>query len=233
MNDRVIGAPRRRRPAKSGVVLSRELIVETAIRLLSHHGADALSVRRLGAALGADPSSLYRYFRNTDELVLAIADELIRHAMEGFRPSGDWRESLRELGRRLYATYQRHPEAARLSAARVTRRPSEIRAVEVGLGILRAAGFGPEQAARHYHSFIDMSLGFAALEAAARTLPEPAATADEDAWRSTYAKLPAEEYPNIAACADALAATMIGSAYAGALELLLDGMAAQLPRPVR
>ena len=79
MSERVVppAARQRRRPTKQGVVLSEELIVETALRLIEEHGADALSVRRLGRALGADPSSLYRYFRHTDDLMLAIADELI------------------------------------------------------------------------------------------------------------------------------------------------------------
>src|ERR1044072_3612944 len=79
MSERVVppAARQRRRPTKPGVVLSEELIVDTALRLIEEHGADALSVRRLGRALGADPSSLYRYFRHTDHPMLAIADELI------------------------------------------------------------------------------------------------------------------------------------------------------------
>jgi AcrR family transcriptional regulator len=228
-SERVIGAQRRRRPTKTGTVLSHELIVQTAIRLLGQHGTDALTVRRLGTALGADPSSLYRYFRNTDDLVLAIADELIGRAIEGLRPSGNWRDDLRHVGHRLHATYLAHPQVAVLSAARVTRRPNEVRGVEIGLGILRSAGFTPEQAARHYHSFIDLSLGFAALDAAASALPSTYADADQDAWRFTYARLPSDEYPHITACADALAATMATSAYPAALDLLLDGIAAQLP----
>lgn len=227
--ERVIDARRRRRPTKTGTVLSHELIVHTAIRLLSQHGTDALTVRRLGTALGADPSSLYRYFRNTDDLILAIADELIGRGLEGFQPSQDWRDSLRDFGHRLHATYLAHPQAALLSAARVTRRPNEVRGVEIGLGILRSAGFTPEQAARHYHSFIDLSLGFAALDAAASALPHASAAADHEAWQSTYARLPADGYPHITACAGALAATMATSAYPATLELLLNAIAAQLP----
>lgn len=90
MNDRVVppAARRRRRPTKTGVVLSEELIVETALRLLKEHGADALTVRRLGLALGADPSALYRYFRDTDDLLLAIADELIGRTLRAWHPTG-------------------------------------------------------------------------------------------------------------------------------------------------
>ena len=49
MSERVVpaAARQRRRPTKQGVVLSEELIVETALRLIEEHGADALSVRRL------------------------------------------------------------------------------------------------------------------------------------------------------------------------------------------
>ncbi|MDT3395751.1 TetR/AcrR family transcriptional regulator [Streptomyces sp. B1866] len=227
--ERVISAQRRRRPTKTGAVLSRGLIVDTAIRLLGQHGTDALTVRRLGTALGADPSSLYRYFHSTDDLVLAIADTLIGRCVDGFRPTADWRESLRDLGHRIHATWLAHPQAAVLSTARVTGRPQEIRAVETVLGILLAAGFSPEQAARHYHSFIDLTLGFAALDAAYKALPRAAARADHDAWRSTYAALPAASQPHISACADALAATMAGSAYPAALGLFLDGLAGLLP----
>jgi hypothetical protein len=37
-------------------VLSEQVIVQTALRLVGQHGADALTVRRLGAELGAAPA---------------------------------------------------------------------------------------------------------------------------------------------------------------------------------
>lgn len=55
-------ARRRRRPTRQGTVLSEALIVDTALRLLREHGGGGLTARRLGLALGADPSTLYRYF---------------------------------------------------------------------------------------------------------------------------------------------------------------------------
>ncbi|MDL4820806.1 TetR/AcrR family transcriptional regulator [Actinomadura opuntiae] len=226
--ERVIAGKRRRRPTKSGVVLSHELIVDTAIRLLNQGGDDALTVRRLGTALGADPSSIYRYFRGTDDLVLAVADELIGRTLAGTRPGGGWRERLRLIGEHLHATYVAHPRVALLAASRVTRRPNEIRAVERGLGIFREAGFPPDHAARHYHQFVDLTLGFAALDAAANALPPEAAAADRAAWTATYARLDPRTHPHISACAGPLAKTMVTSAYPGALALFLDGLEARL-----
>ncbi|MGW5118464.1 TetR/AcrR family transcriptional regulator [Streptomyces noursei] len=233
MAERVVPEPqrRRRRPTKQGVVLSRQLIVETALRLVGQHGAEALTVRRLGAALGADPSAVYRYFRNTDDLLLALADELIGRAQHGWRPTGDWRADLREIGLRIHRAYQAHPQAALLAAHRTTGRSHEIRAVEAILGVLRAAGFPDPEAVRIYHAFVDQSLGFAALDAAALALPPAARAADDEVWQAAYGRLAADTHPHIAATAPLLAADMRRSGYPYALDLLLAAAAARLPRP--
>lgn len=229
-NDRVVpaAARRRRRPTKTGVVLSEELIVETALRLLKEHGADALTVRRLGLALGADPSALYRYFRDTDDLLLAIADELIGRTLHDWPASGDWRADLRELGLRIHAGALAHPQAAVLSSYRVTGRVHEIEAVEAILGVLRGAGFPDPDAVRIYHAFVDQALAFAALDAASVALPRTAREAEAGVWRAMYARLPADSHPNIAATAHHLVRDMGRSAYPTALDLLLSAAAARL-----
>lgn len=230
MSDRVVPstARQRRRPTKQGVVLSEELIVETALRLIEEHGADALSVRRLGRALGADPSSLYRYFRHTDDLMLAIADELIGRTLRTWRPTGDWRADLRDLGLRMHAGALAHPRAAVLSSFRVTGRVYEIQAVETILGVLRGAGFPDAEAVRIYHAFVDQALSFGALDAAGAALPRPARAAETDVWRATYARLPADTHPHIAATARHLVADMRRSSYPVALDLLLSAAEVRL-----
>ncbi|MFG2881388.1 TetR/AcrR family transcriptional regulator [Streptomyces sp. NPDC048297] len=232
MSERVVPATerRRRRPTKQGVVLSAELIVETALRLIEEHGADALSVRRLGRALGADPSSLYRYFRHTDDLMLAIADELIGHSLRVWRPTGDWRADLRDLGLRMHSSALAHPRAAVLSAHRVTGRAHEIKAIESILGVLRGAGFPEREAVRIYHAFVDQALAFAALDSAGTAMPRAAREAEADVWRDTYARLPADTHPHIAACSRQLVVTMRHSSYPAALDLLLTAAQARLDR---
>ncbi|GAA2656697.1 TetR/AcrR family transcriptional regulator [Paractinoplanes durhamensis] len=222
-----LGAQRRRRPTRAGTVLSHELIVATAIRLVDLHGSDGLSVRRLGAALGADPSAIYRYFTGTDDLVRAVADSLIGRALDGFVPGPSWRAALAEMGERIYAGCLARPRAAVLTAARVTGRVHEIQAVEVGLGILRGAGFGVAAASRSYHAFIDLTLGYAMLDAAALAL---SGAGDVAAWGDVYAGLPSGSHPNIAACAGSLEQAMSGSAYASALGFFLDGLTLELER---
>ncbi|GAB3900534.1 TetR/AcrR family transcriptional regulator [Microbispora bryophytorum] len=218
-------ARRRRRPTKNGVVLSEDLIVRTALRMLREHGAAGLSVRRLGIALGADPSTLYRYFAGIDDLTLAIGDMLIGRAMDGWHATGDWRADLRELGLRIHAAYLEHPQAAVLTASRISGKSHEIAADEAILGRLRGAGFPDRDAVRVYHAFIDMTLAFAALDAASLALPEQARRADEEMWQATYARLSPAGHPNIAAVAPLLVADMNDSAYPAALDMLLAGAA--------
>ncbi|MEU4269767.1 helix-turn-helix domain-containing protein [Streptomyces sp. NPDC026092] len=230
MAERVVpeGQRRRRRPTKQGAVLSERLIIDTALRLVTQHGADALSVRRLGTALGADPSSLYRYFRNTDDLLLRLADEFIGLAQDRWTPTGDWRVDLRDMGLRIHGVYVENPQVALLAAHRTTGRAHETAAVEKILGILRGAGFPDPTAVRLYHAFVDQALAFAALDAAANALPRPAREADEEVWHSSYGKLPADTHPNVAATFPLLAADMRESGYPFALDLMLEAAEARL-----
>ncbi|WP_433832243.1 TetR/AcrR family transcriptional regulator [Actinoplanes sp. CA-015351] len=219
---------RRRRPTRSGTVLSEELIITTALRMLREHGSTGLTARRLGLALDCDPSTLYRYFRGMDELTLAIGNTLIGQALHGWSPSGSWRDDLGTLGRRIHAAYVSHPQAAVLTTSRVTGRANELAADEAVLGVLRGAGLSVTEAVPVYHAFIDQTLAFAALDAASLALPNAALHSDEEMWQSTYRRLPAATHPHLAEAAPLLAAEMVASAYPAALTLLLDGIAARL-----
>jgi AcrR family transcriptional regulator len=222
-SDRVITTRKRRRRTQSGAVLSAELITETAMRLIEEHGADALSARRLGIALGADPTALYRYFTNTDDLLLAVADTLIGQSLDGFARTGDWRADLRELADRIYRTNLAHPRVAVLAAARVTRRPNEARGIETILDILHGAGFSDRDAVLHYHAFIDVVLSFSALDASALGLDDAVRAADHQSWQRIYAHL--DGHPNIARNAAYLIETMPDSSFRTAIGLFLAGLA--------
>jgi AcrR family transcriptional regulator len=214
---------RRRRPTQSGVVLSEELIVRTAMRLIDEPEGTGFSVRRLGIALGADPTAIYRYFENTEDLMAAVTDQIIGDSLVGYQPHPDWRIALREFGIRSYLHAQRHPRLAAFGAARVSLRANEFRAVDTGIALLRRAGFDPEHAVRFYHAFVDLVLGFAALDSAGAKLNSP------ERWTAVYSTLPEEKYPAVAEVREYIH-SISGSAFETALDLLLSAIAAQSPR---
>ncbi|MFC9238197.1 helix-turn-helix domain-containing protein [Streptomyces decoyicus] len=222
-SERVPVERKRRRPTSSGVVLSADLIVDAACELIDAQGAQAFTVRKLGAALGADPSAVYRYFRNTEDLLLALADRLIGESMTGFAPSGDWAADLRDFGLRAYRSALRHPQIAVFSTVRVTGRPHEQHAVDTGIGLLLQAGFDEAGAVRHYHALVDTALGHAALDAGVLRLAPAQRAADEQAWQDEYAGLPAEDFPSLHRVREHLP-LMAGSAVEPALDLLIGAL---------
>ena len=229
--ERVIAKRTRNTRTRGGAVLSAEAIVEAALDLVGEHGAAALSVRRLGSALGCDPSAIYRYFTNMDALLLAVGDRLIAQALSGYRAGPDWRENLRALARGTYDAYVAHPRVAILVAARVTGGEHEARIIDLVLGELRKAGFEGEQAVRLYRGFGDFILAFSAVDADYLAAPAEARAADTRRWREAYGAVDPQQYPHLAALAPIVIANAEMSTFDSVLDLLLDTFERLAPRP--
>src|SRR5260370_32106909 len=110
--------------------LTRELMVRESVRLLDSEGVGGFSLPKLGRALGADPTAVYRHFASKDDLVLAVADRLIEESAADLRLKECWMETLADSCRRLRQTYLAHPAAASLSSYRITRGPAAMKAVD-------------------------------------------------------------------------------------------------------
>jgi AcrR family transcriptional regulator len=88
-------------------VLSRESIVREAIVMLDAEGADALSMRKLGAQLGAGATSLYRHVATRDDLIELAVDEVFGEV--AVPPAGtDWRADVTAAAQSFRATTLRH-----------------------------------------------------------------------------------------------------------------------------
>ena len=69
----------------------RDDIVARAVALLDAYGLGDLSMRRIGAELGVQPSALYHHFANKQTLLAAVADELLRRGVRP-RPEAGWED---------------------------------------------------------------------------------------------------------------------------------------------
>ncbi|MFG2948377.1 TetR/AcrR family transcriptional regulator [Streptomyces adustus] len=214
----------RRTATKSGVVLSRELIVGAAMGLIAEHGSDALTVRRLGAALGASPTAVYRYFTDMDDLVLEIADRLIGISLDGYSRSGDWKADLRDLAVRAHRAYQEHPRAAMLVASRTTGRANEARIIEEVLASMEAAGLTGIDAVRAYRAYGDMVLAMCGVYAAFAALPEEVREADRQRWSVNHAAADPQLYPRLKRLAPKLVTASGETAYTTAVDLFINGL---------
>ena len=75
MGEAAIQFPKERRPREGGKQASRVAILDAARRVAARDGARDLSLRGVAAEAGFAPAALYGYFRNKDELLLALAAE--------------------------------------------------------------------------------------------------------------------------------------------------------------
>lgn len=62
-------------------------VVEHALGVLDAYGLADLTMRRLGAELGVQPSALYHHFANKQSLLAAVADEILARGPRGPRPA--------------------------------------------------------------------------------------------------------------------------------------------------
>ena len=73
MTQVAIRIPKERRPRDASKAASRIAILDAARRVAARTGARDLSLRGVAAEAGFAPAALYGYFRNKDELLLALA----------------------------------------------------------------------------------------------------------------------------------------------------------------
>ena len=70
----------------------RSDIVERALVVLDTYGLADLTMRRLGAELGVQPSALYHHFANKQTLLAAVADEILARGRRPRRQGLPWDE---------------------------------------------------------------------------------------------------------------------------------------------
>ncbi|HEY6522320.1 MAG TPA: TetR/AcrR family transcriptional regulator [Solirubrobacteraceae bacterium] len=181
------------------VRLDRGRILEAAERIVGSEGLRALTMRRIGTELGADPTAIYRHFRNKEALLTCLAERLFATDPE-LDPADPWQEQLRIHIRHAFERYRAHPDLGILLA----RQPDDLRPLvricEQTLDLLvDGAGLSLEQASDFSHLIENHVVG-CGLFFAISDYRDPFIT-DRDAMRRAYAVLPAAEFPRASAAA--------------------------------
>ncbi|MFJ7780276.1 TetR/AcrR family transcriptional regulator [Streptomyces yangpuensis] len=152
------------RPRKP--LLSRDRIVEAAGALVDAEGLEAVSTRRLAAALGVSGPSLYNHFRTKDEILDAVADAVSSRVdlsmFESVGPGAggggegggggdggqDWRSALQAWAHSYRDALADHPHIVPVLARGPGRRPAGLRVADAVFGAMTAAGWPAAHATR-------------------------------------------------------------------------------------
>ena len=216
-------SPSRQRRGSAGkhrrTPLSRRSIVTSAIVLIEREGPDALSMRRLGKRLGVEAMALYHHFTSRDELIAAIADDLLA-PLDDLPPTDDWTEACRRFATALRNVAVEHPATFRLVGLQPFDSPAALRPVERLLQVLVRDGFSPARALAIYRSVVSYARGYALAEATGFTVD-----ATQLSGRRRLSALPRDEFPVLAARADELTALDADQGYTLGLDAILRGLA--------
>jgi AcrR family transcriptional regulator len=161
------------RPRKSDArpLLSPDSIADAALALVDREGLGALSMRRVGAALGVEAMALYHHFPNKEALV----DAVLKRGSPGSVPplTADWREDVRALMCVVYEQLSAHPALLPLRWERRVNSPEAKLILEQERRIFNTAGIKGTLALDAHRLLGSYVVGFAVAGIQARkTIPE-------------------------------------------------------------
>jgi AcrR family transcriptional regulator len=211
--------------------LTREQIIDAAIRLADAEGLDALSMRRLGQELGSGATSLYWHVRNKDELLDLVVDRIIGEVRDEIRPADTWRGELEESARALRRVLLGHRHIAPVLGTRPTFGPHAVEAIEWMMGLARAGGADMRTSVLAAQSIINWAAGFTVFECR-DPLGADATDQDRQAFMAELGRfvstLPPERFPNTLATISIGASITPDEHFEYGLQRLLNGIVADL-----
>jgi AcrR family transcriptional regulator len=224
-----VSRPRARATTSGRNKLSHAQVLEVAIRIGDNESLDVLTMRRLAAELGVGTMTLYSYFRNKNELLDAVADEilgsLVLPAMRGF----SLEDGVRLVCHSLRDMMRAHPSVVRLFSSRTTRSERAMRgSYEQVIEALIELGLDADRAVHAYGALLVYALGFSAYE-----LPRPWGrdpSVDESAGelrrqrRLFYEALPKRDFPSMVGLSHVLVTLPSDEQFDWGLDLIIAGL---------
>jgi AcrR family transcriptional regulator len=216
----------RRRPA-----LTRHEVLTTALALIDADGVEALSMRRIGKALGRDPMRLYRFASSKEELLDGVVELVLSELRIPATDGASWEDVLRRAAHGFRGIALAHPHVVPLMVTRPLATPLALRP----LGILRpledllelfiGAGFGPRGALHAYRLYMGFLQGHVLNELQER-VHDPEET--DDLLRLGLHRLPVREFPRIRSLAAELASYDGLQELDEGLDVVIGGLRRQL-----
>jgi AcrR family transcriptional regulator len=205
---------------RSSTPLSRDAIVDAAIELIERDGPAALSMRRLGAALGVEAMSLYHHIDGREALLVAIEERLLEPLAE-LPLDQPWRATCATFARGLREIARSRPATFRLIGLQPFDTAASLRAVERLLARFIAEGFAPAAALAAYRTVSSFARGYALAEATGFTVDAAA-----PAGRRRLRALPADSFPILHGRIRELATLDAEQGFERGLAALIDGLPA-------
>lgn len=202
--------------------ISQDQIIGAATDIADRDGLPALTMKRIGQALGVEAMALYRYFPSKDALLDAIADALIGQ-ITAPGTCGDWESVTRARMQSVRDLAQAHPDLFRMTLDRVPHSLAKAMVVETFVAMMREAGLDGSTALSVFRLVSDYAIGFALAELRGFVLAPGQSTLDP-------AALPGATYPEITRLAPLLSRTNPDAEFTFGVDLIFAGVRSLIGR---
>ncbi len=212
--------------------LSRDAIVDAALKILDTDGVDGLTIRRLSQELGTGAASLYWHIAGKDELGDLVWDRIMGDVVLPEPDPAHWQDQLKDLARSGFEVMRSHNDAVRLSLGRVPVGPNMLRMMEWELGLLRTVGV-PDHVAVYFGDLVGRYIDASVLEEQWSQLPgdEPGTEEPGRALLDHFSSLPPDRFPNVIATASTMFDTNDDERFELGLDILIRGLEAYVSTP--
>jgi len=204
--------------------ISPETIAATSLAIVDADGPDALSFRRVGAALGTSHTTIHRHCGSIDGLLDICVDHLANE-LPFLDPDLPWAASTEARFVALYELLNAHPALVALRRQRPWLGPRVLeRLVEPALQANLKAGLTPQQSIRAYRQMYLFTLGCSVFV----DHSDPARAARHT--RTALAGLDRDEYPALTNDVEVIVAGVSDHAvFCQGLRHLINAAMAELP----
>jgi TetR/AcrR family transcriptional regulator, tetracycline repressor protein len=151
------------KPERTRQPLSREAIVDTALKIIDEQGFGALSMRAVAQALGTGPASLYAHVANKEQLVDLVMDRVYGEFEIPEPGAAPWQDQLKAFARSGVWVLLAHRGLAAATLGGPPMGPNGLRMMEAGLALVRAAGL-PDELIGYAGELLGQYIAVAALE---------------------------------------------------------------------
>ena len=199
-------------------VLTRDLILRTAVRLADRDGPDAVTLRKIANELGVHVTSLYNHVPTREAVTDGIVEMLLDEAHLPVEPL-PWEEWVRRYIDGITAVAVSHPGAFHALRQRPVQGARATASFEVALAAFADAGFSAAD-------------GFASVKAASYVAlmigMERSMVARGELLETQLEELPEESFPRVRSIAQDV--SDYEAVWAFSVDTLVAGLRAQAPK---
>ena len=203
--------------------LTRDRVIDAALRIMDEEGLDAVSMRRVGRELGVEAMSLYHHVHDKEDLLLGIRERVLSKFLDP-GTEGDWEVRARQAAKSWRHILRAHPNIMVLisESKRFEMTPTSMRPTETALRLLREVGLPEDDAVKAFCAMGGFIIGFVMFEIGVMRAAGPGNQPPTP--EGLTAALPADEFPCFMSSLPYLMQGDIDQRFEYGLDLLFAGI---------